>query len=404
MKQKIENPFVRKIALQKDLAAKFATLCIVCVLSLTVIGCKETNEAKMDEATFLQNLESAPAVIVSKEELPEWLILRIDFFETGAGMGIPQQLKVFRGLWNGSVIYFLEYLSNCGMCDVNYGSGERIVWSGDGRDYEKFRSESKDWSLVYQVVPDYGVIGKSALSEVARLSVEDKYEFPDISYLNDWLSEDIIPRRFKALQIPDNVLANISTAGLLETCLEFPYLLNIICSNDYQQGFEQGLLATFNGFRELMERPDLVDALTIKYNELRFEVQYVGGLSLLEIGMFAYRHFVLEMIIAQDIVIRNMSEEQARTLFLLASERMEIKRSYPDIFSGIHIVPTALMYAKKLKNDNLVRADMLDTLNNFMQAPTFVGQTTWKYKSITLLNKFRYEKDFCNIRFNILPC
>jgi len=385
MNNKSKNPSALQCAWQRCAAVM---LCVV----LVFFGCKEDKDAqKMDEASFAKSLESATVALVNLDQLPEWLQKRIEFFETGAGTGIPQQLKVLRGLWNGRVIYFLESpLSNCYYCNVFFESGENIVWSDDGHDFEKFYSESKDWTLIYQVVPYYGVFGgKSALSDIPRLSVKDKYEFPDISHLNDWLSEDIIPRRFKELQIPDDVLASISTAGLLETCLEFPYLLNIICSNDYQHGFDQGLLAIFNGLRELMERADLVDALIQKYNELRFEVPNVCGLSLLEIGMFAYRHFVLEMIIAQDIVIKNMSEEQYRTLFLLASERMEIKRNYPDIFSGIHIVPTALMYAKKLKNDNLVRADMRGTLDNFILAPTFVDQTSWKYLNEQINNIFK---------------
>ena len=370
---------------------------IILMLSFLLVGtfgCKDKEEPiiKDDvnaEETFIENLESASKSIVLKEELPEFVQAKIDLFET---FDIPQQLRVFRGVWNRNVTYYLEYLNNCGTCEFYYASGEKVVLAADGSDANKFISESKNWELVYQIIPDYGCIGcgtKGGLSDIARLSVVDKYEFPDISHLNDWQREDIMPLRFKALQIPDNVLATISTVGLLETCLEFPYLLNIICSNDYQHGFEQGLLAVFNGFRELMDRTDLVDALIIKYNQLQFDVQNVGGLSLLEIGMFAYRHFVLEMIIAQDAVIKNMNGEQARTLFLLASERMEIKISYPDIFSGIHIVPPALLYAKKLKNDNLVRADMRGTLDNFILAPTFVDKTTWQYLNEQINNNFK---------------
>ena len=95
-------------------------------------------------------------------------------------------------------------------------------------------------------------------------SVVDKYEFPDISAMNDWASPDIIQRRKAALQIPEGVLASISTAGLLETCLEYPYNLNMFSINDYQQGFN-ALTAQFDGYRELLKRSDLVYALLAKY-------------------------------------------------------------------------------------------------------------------------------------------
>ena len=227
-------------------------LCMV----LVFFGCKEDKDAqKMDEESFVKSLETAPVDLVNLEQLPEWLIHQIEFY--GADGDIQLQLRVFRGFWNRRVIYFLEsFWTNCYYCTVFFESGEKIVWIDGGYDFEKFISESKNWTLIYQIEPEYGVYGKSALSNISRLSVKDKYEFPDISHLNDWLSEDIIPRRFKALQIPDNVLANISTAGLLETCLDFPYLISIFHYGNFQEGIE-GLQTVFNGFREILKRTDL---------------------------------------------------------------------------------------------------------------------------------------------------
>ena len=75
--------------------------------------------------------------------------------------------------------------------------------------------------------------------------------------MNDWQHPTIIQDSINALQIPDAVLESISTAGLLETCLEYPYLIEIFFSNDYKYGFETGLVAGFNGYRELLKRHDL---------------------------------------------------------------------------------------------------------------------------------------------------
>ena len=138
---------------------------ILIFLVAFLFGCKSdeaSNSSKIDEETFSINLKSAPVVMGSVETFPEWLQEKIVFFETGAGTGIPQQFKAFRGTWNGRVVYFFEYLSNCYYCNVFFESGENIVWSDDGRDSDKFRSESKDWVLIYQIEPDYGNITKSA--------------------------------------------------------------------------------------------------------------------------------------------------------------------------------------------------------------------------------------------------
>ena len=213
---------------------------------------------------------------------------------------------------------------------------------------------------------------------------DDKYEFPDMSHLKGIA----VPLRFNALQMPNDVLTNISTAGLLETCLDFPYLLLMFTYNDYQMGFELGLLATFNGFRELMERPDLADALIRKSYDLRFNVANNMILKYEEEKRFSFRYFVLEFIIAQDVVIENLSEEQVRTLLLLAFENSKIKKSNPDIFGGWHYVSRALLFAKIVRNDNQIRADMRGTLDNFIRAPRPVGQGVSNYLEDYIKDKF----------------
>jgi len=48
-----------------------------------------------------------------------------------------------------------------------------------------------------------------------------------------------------------------------------------------------------------------------------------------------------------------------------------------------------LLYAKKVTNDNLVSADMKVKLDNFIQAPSFVDQTTWTYLNEQINNNFK---------------
>ena len=116
-----------------------------------------------------------------------------------------------------------------------FENGERIPLL-DESDTENFRSTSKNWVFVWRqgvCLPPLA-IAKSGLS---YSRANDRYEFPDISGMNDWMNPYIIRERLGALQIPDAILANISTGGLLETCLKFPYLIDIFHFNDFQQGF-----------------------------------------------------------------------------------------------------------------------------------------------------------------------
>ena len=50
-------------------------------------------------------------------------------------------------------------------------------------------------------------------------AINDIYEFPIKAGTEEWKQFESIEKRVTALQMPDTVLAIISTEGLLETCL-----------------------------------------------------------------------------------------------------------------------------------------------------------------------------------------
>ncbi len=146
MNTKIKFPLVRQ-------GGTAAILCIVCTVFMAMLlagGCNEKEElSKNDqEETILKNPESAPNGNMSKEALPEWFIPKIESLETGGELGIPTPFKLFRGIWNGQICYYLQiYVDNCGTCATWYENGEKIVWKEDG----DFVSLTKGWEIVYEL-------------------------------------------------------------------------------------------------------------------------------------------------------------------------------------------------------------------------------------------------------------
>ena len=374
---------------------KKLTFFLTLLVLFGTFGCNENEikETPQNDEEINEAFSKAPEVLIPKEELPEWLITMMDFYEAGWGKG-PQWLTVYRCTWNGSVMYFLNiYGNNCGMCEVYFESGEKIDWR-DYPDYVEgrlsFRSEGKDWLIIYRIGPAVGgFTTRSGFPDIARLSVEDKYEFPDISGMNDWGRPGIIQERKAALQIPENVLAGISTAGLLETCLEYPYLIDIHFFNDYQQGFN-ALTTQFNGFRELLKRPDLVNVLLGKYYQLTEDVKSVHLMEFSKQGRFSFRHFTVEFILAQDVVIDNLNAEQERELFLLNFKHRKIKSSYPNVYSGLNDIPVYLLYAKTVMRNNAA-GDYADELSKLIKAPSgrVYDQNMLKYLDDYINNKFK---------------
>ncbi|MDR1380604.1 MAG: hypothetical protein LBJ47_03890 [Tannerella sp.] len=204
----------------------------------------------------------------------------------------------------------------------------------------------------------------------------DRYDFPVKQGSREWAGFESIEKRITALQIPETVIRNISTEGLLETCLAFPYLINVFFSDNYQMGFES-LVKEFNGFSELLNRPDMTKVLLKKYESLSTELTGIRLLNDVEQGRLTFRHFVLELMLAQDVTLKNLRPEQEKQLFLLSMEHGKIKDRYSDIFSNLNSVPTNLLYAKKAIGDpdfKFENAEQKKAVLEFVQAPLAIDQ------------------------------
>lgn len=199
----------------------------------------------------------------------------------------------------------------------------------------------------------YGVIYIVFIAELLAYSqskTTDAYIFSIQPQTEKWNSFKTIEERIAALQIPADILSEISTEGLLETCLYYPYLLNMFCYDNYQLGLE-GITNEFNGFRELFTRNNLTDVLLGKYQMMLEDIKNIHLLGLAEQGMFSYRYFVVEFMLSQDIVFNNMIGEQEKKLFSILPEHRKMKQEYANIFSNRNHIPAYLLYAKKTASD-----------------------------------------------------
>ncbi len=67
-------------------------------------------------------------------------------------------------------------------------------------------------------------------------------------------------KEWRALQIPEDKLKSLTTADLLTVCLDFPYAMDMLAYDYPEVGFN-AVCKEFNGYRELLTRKDLADAL-----------------------------------------------------------------------------------------------------------------------------------------------
>lgn len=353
---------------------RISSIALAGTLCALFVACTDTpvQEGVNDEADFFEILESAPEEIVSRGDFPGWLDAKIDLHADKHDATV--NVKIFKGKWKGKVVYFIyDWLSSCLLCDVYWENGEKIRM-GMGND---FCETSGNWVLIWEFVGLDEVQTRSEFVDDGKL-IEDEFDFPVKQGSLEWMQFKTVQSRIDALQIPEDVLSTISTAGLLETCLKFPYLTDILFYDDYQHGFES-LCAEFNGFGELIKRSDLTNALLTKYSRMGQEAASVRSRSDVEIGRFSIRHFVLEMIISQDVVIETIGTEQEKYLIAMSIERTKMEHANPDIFGGLNTISTSLLYAKKMVSISHKNVGGKEVLTDFIQAPRNMDQETIQY-------------------------
>ena len=184
-----------------------------------------------------------------------------------------------------------------------------------------------------------------------------------------------IPDRIKVLQIPEDDIHEIPTSELLEICLDFPYLIDILFSDDFQLGFKK-LIRKFNGFRELLLRKDLPEIALRKSRNLTCEISKLNDNDF-DKGLFSIKWLAFEMLITQDEVLSNMSNEIRYLLLSSFKENVKNKNDRPTIFSGINTIPSYLLFAKQIVNGEIYiqyEKEEKDIMIRFIERPVGIPE------------------------------
>ena len=204
------------------------------------------------------------------------------------------------------------------------------------------------------------------------------FEFPIRPNDGKWETITSIGQRLEMLQIPSNKLTEIPTSELLEICLEFPYLLDVLFSDNCQLGFEC-LKREFNGFNELLQRDDLLNIIIVKSKSLSNEIEAIQSHDSFDRGNFSFKWFVFEMIIAQDDMLKKMFISDVKQMADISMDNLIIKKKYPNLFSDFNTIPTYLLFAKVIERSKIdIDNETYERLEKFINDPFFLDTVLMK--------------------------
>jgi len=217
------------------------------------------------------------------------------------------------------------------------------------------------------------------------------YDYPIKPGTDKWKTLSGHPGMVEVCQIPTSVLRRLSTDGLIETVLTYPLIYDVWAYNTPQEGIS-AVISQFNGLQELLIRHDSGAKLLAKYTSMDIE-SIRKDLSNLELVDYYYKVKIVEMVIAQQPIVSNLSTNQIGDLVIqaLAKGKQEQQEDVFSVSSGVQI--TAWLISRALKQANY--GLFLETFNEDNDLQIFVA-TGFLYnnydKLFELANRFIANK------------
>ncbi len=122
----------------------------------------------------------------------------------------------------------------------------------------------------------------------------------------EWLSVSV-QKRVELSQIPEDMLKTMSTDELIVSCLNYNLLIDLVLYDTIRDGFEI-LKKQFNGFEELLARPDAGHRLVELYKAVDYDELYENDRG-------AYLHMLLlHTLLCEDSVLDSLNETEVSSL------------------------------------------------------------------------------------------
>jgi hypothetical protein len=172
----------------------------------------------------------------------------------------------------------------------------------------------------------------------------------------------------RSCQIPENILQNMSTADLIQTCLNYPLKGDVYAYSNVKAGIES-VSRQFNGFAELLSRNDNFQNLMIKLEQsgLNLNSDLELNKKLAEEGEIMLKFALIESFLSFDTVLLNSDNNQKKQLVKVTKEMLDYKLQKRDKFGTLSVTSTAFLLGKTLQKMNklsIVTKKSAEFLNN----------------------------------------
>ncbi len=153
----------------------------------------------------------------------------------------------------------------------------------------------------------------------------DKYIYPVQPGSEGWKRLNSHQEMVNVCQVPDEILKNMCTSGLIDTYLDYPLLFTIFAFNNTNDGLRQ-VATEFNGFLELLRRNDCATRFLQKYKVI--DPAHIRSLSDdIEVGVFMQKIRFFELTLAFEPLRNKLTGTECKTIIEIGLKNLEKKEA-----------------------------------------------------------------------------
>lgn len=200
---------------------------------------------------------------------------------------------------------------------------------------------------VFMFITIAGVSVFATSTNDTKINTTIGYNYPVKPGTVEWDKLGNKVAREKSCQIPEEILKNLTTDELIETVLNYPFLMDIYAYDSYQKGFK-AVSERFNGLNELLQREDVADKLITKYKntEVAEDTDKVASGEIFDLSN-------IEILLGQDEVLNQLAGTNKDELEKEVETKYMEKKKHKDIY-GVTCATSYKVQAEK--QDSLVSA------------------------------------------------
>lgn len=203
----------------------------------------------------------------------------------------------------------------------------------------------------------------TSLEDAWTRKAADAYIFPVQPGTPEWESLNSGAEMLEVCQIPESILQNMSTEGLVETCLNYPLFLNITAYDTLPKGLKQ-VIAGFSGLQELLRRKDAGTALLEKYKTMEPDKAYKEWLADPDSGFFL-DFLYIETLFVHDTILATMSLSVKKELLQECLQKYDAMQQLSTHYGTGSLASIVLIMAKIMEKEKY--APMKQRVSNLEQ-------------------------------------